>query len=86
MRKEDGPALERKLQLGIRARHFEQLDSVGWDRSSTEGIYDHALVHTLKIVIGRGGEGGLVEGKKQCDFDPRRICDRWKWVHFLELL
>ena len=82
MRKEDGPALERKLQLGIRARHFEQLDSVGWDRSSTEGIYDHALAHTLKIVIGRGGEGGLVEGKKQCDFDPRRaptVADFRSW-------
>ena len=82
MRKEDGPALERKLQLGIRARHFEQLDSVGWDRSSTEGIYDHALAHTLKIVIGRGGEGGLVEGKKQGDFDPRRaptVADFRSW-------
>ena len=82
MRKEDGPALERKLQLGIRARHFEQLDSVGWDRSSTEGIYDHALAHTLKIVIGRGGEGGLVEGKGQSAFDPRKaptVADFRSW-------
>ena len=72
MRKEDGPKLERKLQLGIRAQHFDQLDKVGWDRRSLEGIYDHSLAHTLKIVIGRGGEAGLREKQKQSDFDPAR--------------
>ena len=82
MRREDGPSIERKLQLGLRAQHFERLDEVGWDRRSAAGIFDHALAHTLKIVVGRGGEAALREGAPQTAWDPERgptIADFNNW-------
>ena len=81
-RGEDGPRLERKLMLGIRATHFAQLDAVGWDRTSPVGMYEHALVSTCKAVVGRPGEPGMVDGKREADWDPARgvtIADAKDW-------
>ena len=81
-RGEDGPRLERKLMLGIRAYHFARLDAVGWDRTSPVGVYRHALVSTCKSVVGRPGEPGMVEGKREADWDPARgvtMADAREW-------
>ena len=81
-RGEDGPRLERKLMLGIRAYHFARLDEVGWDRTSQVGVYEHALASTCKSVVGRPGEPGMVDGKREADWDPTRgvtVADAREW-------
>jgi hypothetical protein len=64
MRREDGPSAERALRLGLGVAEFAQLDRCGFDRSSPRGLMDHGVALTLFAVTGRGGEVGLVEGRK----------------------
>ena len=78
-RHEDGPRLERKLALGIRGRHFLQLDSKGWDRTSPVGVYDHALASTCKAACGRGGEPGTVDGGTWRPARGVTIADASEW-------
>ena len=79
-RYEDGPRLERKLMLGLRAPHFLQLDAMGWDRTSTMGVYDHALASTSKAVCARGGEPGTVDGKPWMAARGVTVADAADWI------
>ena len=77
---EDGPRLERKLMLGLRAPHFLQLDAMGWDRTSAMGVYDHALASTSKAVCARGGEPGTVDGKPWMAARGVTVADAADWI------
>ena len=64
MRREDGPSSERGLRIGLSVDHFALLDLGGFNRSSPSGRMDHGAALTLYAVTGRGGEVGLVQGRK----------------------
>jgi hypothetical protein len=68
MRREDGPSGERALRLGLGVEQFALLDRRGFDRSSPRGLMDHGAALTLFAVTGRGGEVGLVEGRKPAEW------------------
>lgn len=70
MRREDGTSTERGLRLGLGVDEFLQLDSGGFDRSSPRGKMDHGAGLTLYAVTGRGGEIGLVQGRKPSEWRP----------------
>ena len=66
--------------VGIRGAHFLRLDSVGWDRTSPVGVYDHALASTCKAACGRGGEPGTVDGGTWTPERGVTIADAREWV------
>jgi hypothetical protein len=75
MRQEDGPATQRALRLGLRARHMRAAAAAGFDITSWWGVVRWALLRIGLSALARGGDLGVPEGKV---FDPRRgLC----WSH-----
>ena len=64
MRREDGPSSERSLRIGLSVDDFARLDRGSFDRLTARGLMDHGAALTLYAVTGRGGEVGLVQGRK----------------------
>ena len=63
MRQEDGPAGDRKLSLGLRARHLRQIAAAGFDRRSRRGAQEWGAALTAHNLLLRGGEVCVVEQK-----------------------
>ena len=77
MRKEDGAPGARETRRALRAGHLRKLESLRYDRSSSEAArteWEMALTgHSLLL---RGGEVGRIEGQEH-EFDPARGLVWW---------
>ena len=69
MRQLDGPAGERRLSLGLRARHLRQAAENGFDRTSKRGVIEWGAALTAHNLLARGGEVCVCDGE---DLDPER--------------
>jgi hypothetical protein len=69
MRQIDGPPGQRKLALGLRARHLRAIAQAGFNRSSKRGAVEWAAAVLAHNILLRGGELGVVDGK---EFDTAR--------------
>ena len=56
MRQLDGPAGERRLSLGLRARHLRMAAELGFDRTSKRGVIEWGAALTAHNLLARGGE------------------------------
>ena len=56
MRQLDGPAGERRLSLGLRARHLRAAAELGFDRTSKRGVMEWGAALTAHNLLCRGGE------------------------------
>ena len=56
MRQLDGPAGERRLSLGLRARHLRMAAELGFDRTSKRGVIEWGAALTAHNLLCRGGE------------------------------
>ena len=69
MRQLDGPAGERRLSLGLRARHLRMAAELGFDRTSKQGVIEWGAALTAHNLLCRGGEVGVCE---TAELDPER--------------
>jgi len=69
MRQLDGPAGERKLSLGLRARHLRQAAALGFDRRSSRGALEWGAALMAHNLLARGGEICVCEN---AELDPER--------------
>jgi hypothetical protein len=63
------PPGARQLRRGLRAAHLRQLAGLGYDRSSARGVLEWAAALVSHNLLLRGGEVGVVDGKR---FDTAR--------------
>ena len=91
-RKEDGPAGQRRLSRGLRARHLRAAAEAGFDRSSERGRMRWAVATTALNLLLRGGEPGVTKRGKAVDprrtitvssFDWREPCEESRWRPWL---
>ena len=61
MRQLDGPPGERKLSLGLRARHLREAALLGFDRKSKRGRQEWGAALTAHNLLARGGEVCVVD-------------------------
>ena len=65
MRQLDGPPGERKLSLGLRARHLREAATRGFDRKSKRGVQEWGAALTAHNLLCRGGEVCVVDKKHE---------------------
>ena len=67
MRQLDGPPGERKLSLGLRARHLREAATRGFDRKSKRGVQEWGAALTAHNLLCRGGEICVVDSSDGVD-------------------
>mmetsp|Transcript_7520 Transcript_7520/g.16481 ORF Transcript_7520/g.16481 Transcript_7520/m.16481 type:complete len:112 (-) Transcript_7520:514-849(-) len=81
MRRDDGPAANRALRLGIKRRTLRALLDTGFDTSSPYGRWRFLCAVIGHNTLRRGGEFGTTDGETWASVAETKG-SRWQFVQF----